>query len=247
MTFVSKTVTPQRKVEALNVSVDEKLDCIRDAYRVSRKKVKYTANTWKKRTDMQILSDHWVGDFAKQTVKLYLQSQNLSVIDYDDVRDDGFKRPDMFDLTYNGIEIEIKSSVEKYTTNLIDIINKRRIIDNKYSSHVNHSNIIVQVFFIPKKAIIGKKFEMEVGSLPFNDDSIRKIATILQNQFDVYIMGWTTRMALQQHKEIFKVSNRQLSANIRSYTDFTLDTCYNMNTLCSHLSLMSASKNIILP
>ena len=87
---------------------------------------------------------------------------------------DQFKHPDQFDLKVHNTEIEIKSSIEKYNKNIDFLIKNRRIIDNKHTSHENHSNIIVQVFFVPKNLDIAKKFESEMSLLEWGNNSIKK-------------------------------------------------------------------------
>ena len=56
-----------------------------------------------------------MGDIAKLCYKNFLEANNIVVIDYDQIRNDKFKNPDKFDLKINEIELEIKSSLEKYT------------------------------------------------------------------------------------------------------------------------------------
>lgn len=235
MNFQSKQILKNRNIEYSTLTGNQKLDLIRDAYRISNKKINFTVNTWQKRTKLQILSDFWVGDLAKIVVKNYLQENGLLVTDYDSIRTDNFKLADQFDLKVNDLEIEIKSSIEKYSKDLTLIINKRRIIDNKHLSHENQSNIVIQVFFVPKDLNIAKKFETEMANLAWNNENIKKIAKILELQFEIYIMGWTTRQELKNVNDIFTVSNVESDAKARSYSNFTLDKCFNMDQLLNLL------------
>ena len=49
-------------------------------------------------------------------------------------------------------------------------------------------------------------------------------------------MGWTTRKDLQSVKDIFTVENNETNAQSRSYSNYTLDKCMNMNELTMMLS-----------
>ena len=139
----------QKIISYLDLTNKEKKLLVFEALNNSIKKIDNTINTWQKRNKIQILSDFLIGDLAKLCYKKFLIDNNLNVTDFDSVRQDNFKNHDRFDLSYSNNNIEVKSSLEKYTCDLEMIVNKRRIIDNKYSTHINKANVILQVFFCP--------------------------------------------------------------------------------------------------
>jgi hypothetical protein len=105
-----------------------------------------TANTWQKnRSSFRKFTDLFPGDLAKNIVRIYLALNDISTQDYDKERTDDFKYPDKYDLQYQQKIFEIKSSIEKYNSDMGVIINNRNFIIYKGKEL---KDIIIQVFFI---------------------------------------------------------------------------------------------------
>jgi len=111
-----------------------------------------TFDKFKNRTSFERFMNLFTGDLAKNLFRKLVEDKfGINLIDYDQIRKDNFEKYDLFDLKYETenceIEIEVKSSVEKYSRDKDNLIEKRRIIvyDEK-----GIKDIIVQVLFIPK-------------------------------------------------------------------------------------------------
>jgi hypothetical protein len=105
-----------------------------------------TANTWQKnRSSFRKFTDLFPGDLAKNIVRIYLALNDINTRDYDKERTDDFKYPDKFDLQYEEKFFEIKSSIEKYNSDMAVIINNRNFIIYRGKEL---KDIIIQVFFI---------------------------------------------------------------------------------------------------
>lgn len=84
-----------------------------------------------------------IGDMAKATVKEWLEENNFSVVDWDDVRTSwrSYRKP--YDLQVNAHNIEVRCSISKYP-NIPSLIQNEHII---YPSNVRVKEIVIQVFF----------------------------------------------------------------------------------------------------
>ena len=232
-------------IEKINFTDTQKKAIIKKAINLSLQKVENTINSWQKRNKLQILSDFLLGDIAKLCYKNFLEANNIVVIDYDQIRNDKFKNPDKFDLKINVIELEIKSSLEKYTIDLSTIVNKRRIIDNKNSCHEREHDIVCQVFFVPK-ILTGlqksKEYEENMKSLDYNNENKIKMCNLILNEFDIYLLGWVDRKTLNLNKEIVKISNDKTNSKEREYGNFFIKNAFNNSELIKILENNNVKK-----
>jgi len=84
-----------------------------------------------------------VGDMGKLSLKFWLESQGLNVIDWDDVRTSWRSARKQFDLEVEGHQVEVRSSVAG-NTNVAEVIREEHIIQ---PYRVRAKEITVQVFF----------------------------------------------------------------------------------------------------
>lgn len=196
------------------------------ALETAEKKACNTFDSWKKRTIEQRFLDIFIGDLAKCIVKRELISRFPKIVDYlteyDLVRRDNFKNNDEFDLkVLNIYNIEIKSSFEKYSTDLNIINNSRNIIVNKNNCHENQSDFIFQVIYIHsdlnwfKKISNGtKKFK---NILELKNEIIDNIKNI-----DIYIAGFVNKVDVLMLHDTFVVDGASNNDKKREYLKFKI-------------------------
>ncbi|MCF7559410.1 hypothetical protein L3X39_02085 [Sabulilitoribacter multivorans] len=201
-----------------------------------------TANTWQpKRSPFKKFTDLFPGDLAKNIVRFLLEQKNLIIQDYDKIRTDNFRFNDKFDLKFNNKEIEVKSSIEKYSNDIQNLIVNRRYI--VYPNR-NISDLIFQVFYI---------FENQNGKEFFNDMeqldeksfiskyslSSKKVFVQKFVEFSpcAYVMGFITKsMALQKKNDVFVYSNDSIKEdNNRSYIDFFINEGLSFSVIKEYL------------
>lgn len=213
-------------------------------------KASYTIDTWQKRPNkFSKFVDIYYGDYAKNIVKSFLLffCKNLDITEYDLIRTDDFKEHDLFDLKHSGKEIEIKSSLEKYTNSIVKIYNKRRIIININSPHETVSDFVVQVFFVPDDLTHHQKIEYFNKTNPTLTEAevIAKchdeVLYSLQKT-SIFIVGWISKD--QEEKVIneaknhygFGVKNASTNANYRTYGNLLIKDSNNMDELIDTLT-----------
>lgn len=190
----------------LDLSNKEILDEINFAIKTAKQKSikNNTQNTWQKnRSSLKKFTDLFPGDLAKNLVrKQILEKFNIELIDYDKIRTDDFQNNDLFDLKYKSKEIEVKSSIEKYTNKLENLIKNRRII--VYSTR-KITDIVFQVFYIFEN-FDGKKFFVDMEILnenefknTYNINSIKDFVKLfLKYSPKAYIMGFMNKKQIKE-------------------------------------------------
>jgi hypothetical protein len=235
-------------IEVLNVkgielaSVKDEIDF---AYHTAYQKSinRNTANTWQKnRSGFRKFTDLFAGDLAKNLVRNWLKQQHITVIDYDQIRTDNFNKPDEFDLKHHQIIIEVKSSIEKHSSEIENLLEKRRFI---IYPQKEFADIIVQVFYVFENEE-GKNFFSDMELLA--DDDLKEKHQIYKRQDFVnafikhapkaLLMGFVTKaMAQENKKAIFKYGNNQLDGDLeRDYINFLLKDGYPTEQLHQFLT-----------
>ena len=212
--------------------VDESIHdfCLILAKETALKKLRNTADTWQSRHPNAKIMDLLFGDYAKNIVKqyLYLMMPDVDIIEYEQIRTDNFVNRDLFDLKIGNDEIEVKSSLEKYSRNLNTINTDRNIIINRHYSHISNAKYIFQVFYIPNnlssfismEAINltnSKEFSSEIFTNHIQDFSLSKM--------DVFICGWIRNVNTAQGS--FGVRNSNTGANFRTYARMPIKDSHN--------------------
>ncbi len=191
------------------------------AIETAKLKLDNTVDTWQKdRHPNAKIIDILSGDLAKNIVKLYINCNiDINVIEYDAIRTDDFLNRDEFDLKINKNEIEVKSSLEKYSRDIDVICNKRNIIINLHRSHMSSSKYVFQVFFVPKN--LGDFKEIE--TLNKQPNKVFSLSLFMQHtklfylaKMDIYICGWVDQTLLS-YGDSFGVRNTTTGANYRKY------------------------------
>lgn len=237
-------------------SSEQRVKCAEWAYKTAIAKANYTADTWQKRPNKYAkFVDIYYGDYAKNLLKLFILSNNSesTVTEYDEVRTDDFKYHDLYDLMICDSTIEVKSSLEKYTSDLNRIYNGRRIIINVNSPHENLSDFVVQVFFVPSDLKHYESIEDDNKKNPdINDDEVVfKCQTETKyslNQTSVYIMGWINKQqeinAITEAKKNsgFDVSNQQSNAKNRTYANVLIKDSNSMDEFIKTVGNIQSKK-----
>lgn len=198
-----------------------------------------TFDSWQKRTDFERFINIFYGDLAKNLIKNLIQHnlKNMNVninniIEYDEVRNDNFKYPDKYDLILcakkdenkqTKIEIEVKSSLEKYITKEVDIknLNNRRIIFNLENEHENITDVIMQIFFFCEdNKLENLNNEFKNKSLNEVDEYFNKLKEL---KVFAYFMGYINKkmqIDLKKSQKEFIVSQGETKNFERKYGDF---------------------------
>jgi len=199
------------------------------SYRTAIKKTKNTKDSWKKRSDVQRFLDIFLGDLAKNLIifKLKENYPKINIIEYDRIRKDNYINPDLYDFKIENLEIEVKSSIEKYTKNIDIIKNTRNIIFNKNNEHEKESDFVFQIFFIHNDL----KFLKSIIDGDFNncnlDDFIKKnMKEVLK--LEVYIAGFLNKLEIEKEKEKFIVENKSNGDKKREYIKLSISNSHNI-------------------
>ena len=204
--------------------------CLALATETALKKLRNTADTWQNRHPNAKVMDLLFGDYAKNIVKqyLYLIMPDIDIIEYDQIRTDDFVNRDLFDLKVGNDEIEVKSSLEKYSRNLNTINNDRNIIINRHYSHISNAKYIFQVFYIPNNlsSFISMEAINLINSQEFNSEIFENhIKDFSLSKMDVFICGWIRNNNSAQGS--FGVSNSNTGANYRTYARMPIRDSHN--------------------
>lgn len=199
------------------------------AYMTAIRKLDNTNDSWKKRSKIQRFMDIFVGDLAKNLVvsELFKLYPKINIEEYDKIREDNFINSDLFDIKINGFEIEIKSSVEKYTKNINAIKNARNIIFNKNNIHEKLNDFIFQVFFIPNDLSFFKK----VSDGDYNELELNVFLKNNMNSFlniEIYIAGFVNKNDVLNKNETFKIENMSNGDKKREYLEFKIKDIKNI-------------------
>ncbi|MHB1696586.1 MAG: hypothetical protein ACYCSQ_00545 [bacterium] len=200
------------------------------AHETAYKKANKTKDTWQKRNICKRFTNLFTGDLAKNIIAGFLVSQiqdiNGFLIEYDRIRTDNFENDDLFDLKIKShkdeCELEIKSSGEKYSNNLTDIYNGRRIIINKNSPHSHLACIYTQVMFVPQNLSFFKN-ENIIKCDDLADFALKYKKDFENSGMKALIVGYADKdiqeEALKSH---FSVQNRQANAKERDYANLLI-------------------------
>lgn len=221
-----------------------KQELIEEVKIIATNKFNFTKDYWERGCITRFF-DFFFGDLAKKLVGLFLiqKDNTLDIIDYDDIRDDNFQYPDKFDLKVKNYEIEIKSSLEKYTNSEEIVYNKRRIIIGLYYNKTHIPDYRVQVFFIPKDVLNFWDFMQKDGCkcLNFSNHSNfidSKIHTILDD-VRIFLMGWIRKedeiKKINSMQEKLKVFNNASQTSEREYINFFLNETRGLDELVIEL------------
>lgn len=221
------------------------------AYKTAFLKSNYTEDTWQKRPNKYSkFVDIYYGDFAKNIVKAFLLNKNsdLDLIEFDLVRDDDFKNHDDYDLKLAGKEIEIKSSLEKYSKSTLTLLDNRRIIVNVGGSHETISDFVVQVFFVPNNLRRFEYIENQNRRNPnLSEEEVKKLckeeARYSVDETTIYLVGWIDKQqeinAIQeakQYKHGFGLKNYKSNAGYRKYANVLIKDSKHMDELVDVLT-----------
>ena len=175
-----------------------------------------TYDRFKKRYSLEKFMNLFPGDLAKNLFRMSVKNNfGIELLDYDRIRKDNFENNDLFDLKYKTknceIEIEVKSSIEKYSRGKEILINNRRIIIfNKRGI----KDVIAQVLFIPKNEecldFANNYGRINSGKEPINLKEFKKLHAINDetdfiskfiNCMEACIMGFTIKEQIKEVKE----------------------------------------------
>lgn len=204
--------------------------CLEWAVFTANEKLKNTADTWQLRNPNAKIVDILSGDLAKNIVKQFIEENSEhEVIEFDAIRDDNFVNTDAFDLMIGEYEIEVKSSLEKYSKDVNILYTKRNIIINQHHSHLTKSRYIFQVFYVPNDLSSFKKIEKlnKNGDAEFSTELFENHLNLfaLEN-LDVYICGWVDQYSIQTNQS-YGISNLSTQASYRSYTKLLIENSNN--------------------
>lgn len=226
--------------DIIKINLVEYRDELNFAFKTAKLKANKdnTQNTWQsERSSFRKFTDLFPGDLAKNVVRRFFDAKSITLIDYDKIRTDNFEQHDLFDLKHNELVIEVKSSVEKTSNFLNDIIKKRRIIiyPNK-----RLSEIIIQVFYLFKddscKSFLNDMEKLaedlfkEKYHIHDETDFTRKFVACSPEAF---IMGYVTKeVATTRMKNIFTYTNSEdKHDHHRDYIDFLIQDANPISSL----------------
>ncbi len=217
-------------MEKIEFNRDLRKEEINWSYKTAIKKTKNTRDSWKNRSDIQRFLDIFLGDLAKNLVIFKLKEiyPKIEIIEYDKIRKDDFKNPDLYDFKINNLDIEIKSSIEKYTKDISIMKKTRNIIFNKNNEHEKISDFVFQVFFLPDDL----KFLKSISDGKFNNYNLEefvkeKMKEVLK--LEVYIAGFVNKHEINKEKEIYIVENKSINDKKREYIKLNINKSHRLN------------------
>lgn len=196
------------------------------ALETAYKKANHTANTWQSRTACKKFTNVFLGDLAKNIFKKFVLLHNPdtanSLVEYDRIRTDEFRNPDQFDLklTCRNQEctIEVKSSGEKQTQNLLTIYNNRRIIINFGNEHEHYDCVYAQIMFVPEHLTFFQNGDFSCTSLA--DFANQYVQNFLTQNIKAYIVGYANEpMQRAAVQNVITMNNQDANADPRDYAD----------------------------
>lgn len=234
--------TKKEGYKFFKIDVNEQIPDFEWAFYTAKRKTLYTIDTWQLRTYYKRFTNIFLGDLAKNLFKSFIINQRpeyeKNIIEYDRIRTDDFKSNDRFDLKIlnndKEFNIEVKSSAEKISRNVADLL-KRRIIINFGNQHQHFEWAVVQVMFVPKNLNFFKNENFSYENFEKFIKQYRK--EFEENQVTAYIVGYADeemqRKAVQ--KSLFSVKNSSASANERKYADLKIDEANSLNKFIDEL------------
>lgn len=213
------------------------------AYNTAQAKFIYTIDYWE-RGCLTKFFDIYFGDLAKNIIKSFIErNTKMNILEFDRVRTDQFTKHDQYDLMIRNHEIEVKSSLEKYTNNLFDLYNKRRIIIGLYKQNEIVPDYRVQVFFIPIKIENSWNFmendQCNCGNLNVHKKDILKLLPKLIGEIDIVIAGWIKKEDEEEKisniTNTLKINNNPYNNQKREYINFFINETRDMDDLLEEL------------
>jgi hypothetical protein len=226
------------------IELEEMPDGMAWAFETAMKKASFTANTWQGRGELKRFSNIFQGDLAKNAFLLAVELLKKPLFDrmveYDRIRTDGFKNPDLYDLALekDGLfTIEVKSSAEKTLSLIEDVCESRRIIVNLNNCHEKYSDLLVQTFFIAKH---GHFFVNDDLTKPLNEQSAKAYVDAMKSSgVEIYIVGGATMaMQIEASNQTFVVANAMANARQRTYANIMIKDAMDASAVMRHLSDM---------
>jgi hypothetical protein len=199
------------------------------AHNTAYRKANHTADTWQGRTACKKFTNVFLGDLAKNIFKKFVLLHNPdavnSLVEYDLIRTDEFRNPDQFDLKLmcrnEECVIEVKSSGEKSSNNLMEIYNNRRIIINVGNVHQHYDCIYAQIMFIPENLAFFQNEDFICTSLI--DFSNQYVQDFLSQNIKAYIVGYASEpMQRAAVQNVITMNNQNANAKKRSYADLLI-------------------------
>lgn len=134
MRFSIKNVEyyPGREIKIIHFLVDEKTKD--QAKKIAEKKVKHTmpvSVSGEVRGAVRLLYNHWQGKIADKAVRVWLEQNAIRTQEYDEIRTNDFKQPDIWDLRVepSGFELEVRSScLSRLNHTLEHVVNHYKIL-----------------------------------------------------------------------------------------------------------------------
>jgi hypothetical protein len=192
-----------------------------------------TVNTWQKRTSFEKFSDLFIGDLAKNVVGEHLTNTfSLPIVNYDEVRTDGFTQPDRYDLQVDAVTIEVKSSIEKNLTNIDEVWQQRRII--VYADQKIH-DFIFQVYFLGESGDLAfcrdvEKMRSEEFQRKYRVHTPEEFADLFcEKVVQAHIVGFADRSLAEQYvreKRFFRFKGKTGREIERDYLNLFIRDCY---------------------
>lgn len=184
MTFLTEKVEyePKKHIEIIQFEVDNGTKV--SSLEIAKKKAPYTMKmsvSGFERSDKRHINNLWQGKIADKKAMQWLELQGFDVEEYDQIRADDFKKPDIWDLreTLTDIEIEVRSSC--------------LASQGHKMAHVVSSYKLLGPYTIPgfKESERAKFLHIQV-IYPF-PQSILNQRLEAGEKVQGYIMGWITR------------------------------------------------------
>lgn len=219
---------------------------IEKARESANKKLLHTIDTWQKdRPCVKKWFDLFPGDFATRIVASFLLIHGIQATIYDDVREDGFKKSDLYDLKVGNIEIDVKSSLLKQRN--VDSGNLNVVLDK-----IREMNIIaypkkikpvhIQVFFwLPDKPTFFDDIENQSGepcsfdAYLLQKDEIKKYENEFIEKGVAVLAGWADKDLLVSASERTEMGNSLANTNRRVYKRLKLKEAYAIEELPRYL------------
>jgi len=132
-----------------------------------------------------------IGDMAKLSLKFWLESKGLKVIDWDDVRTSWQSSRKKFDLDVQGENVEVRSSIAK-SNNVSEILRTEHII---HPCDVKPKEITVQIFF-PNSACQEVWLTGWASATDLAVKKYKKIRRVGPRIVDFYMMGFNDANAM---------------------------------------------------
>ncbi len=210
------------------------------AIETSKTKTLNTIDSWKRRNTYERFINIFTGDLAKNIFKEFIL-ENIptiknKIIEYDQIRTDGFKDKDKFDLQIRNCVMEVKSSGEKYTRSLHTIYNKRRIIINIGNIHEHDTCVVAQVFYIPNNLKFFTEQEKISNCNNFDSFVNQFINNFTEQNVIAIISGWVDyKMQIEAKEKVFEIGNKAIDTERRKYANLLISESKSPDELLDFL------------